>query len=99
MQNFQVPEAEKQRFAQEFRPVAERQVRRDLVIEAIAEQEGLVATEADIDERVSEVAQKRGAEPSQVYASLQKAGRLKEIERSVTEEKVFNWLQERNTIE
>jgi trigger factor len=99
MQNFQVPEGEKQRFAQEFRPVAERQVRRDLVIEAIAEKEGLTATEADIDDRVSEVAQKRGAEPSQVYASLQKAGRLKEIERSVTEEKVFNWLQQRNTVE
>ena len=99
MQNFQVPETEKERFAQEFRPVAERQVRRDLVIEAIAEKEGLTATEADIDDRVSEVAKKRGAEPSQVYASLQKAGRLKEIERSVTEDKVFNWLQERNTVE
>lgn len=99
MQNFQVPEQEKERFAHEFRPVAERQVRRDLVIEAIADQEGLAATEADIDERVSEVAQKRGAEPAQVYASLQKAGRLKEIERSVTEEKVFNWLRERNTVD
>jgi hypothetical protein len=33
-----------------------------------------------------------------VYASLQKAGRLREIEQSITEEKVFTWLTERNEI-
>lgn len=99
LKQFQVPEAERGRFAQEFRPVAERQVRRDLVIETIAEREGLTATEADIDDRVAEVASKRGSNPSEVYASLQKAGRLREIERSITEEKVFSWLKERNTIE
>ncbi|HWE42198.1 MAG TPA: trigger factor [Gemmatimonadaceae bacterium] len=99
LKQFQVPEEERPRFAQEFRPVAERQVRRDLVIEAIAEREGLTATEADIDDRVAEVASKRGSNPSEVYASLQKAGRLREIERSITEEKVFTWLKERNTVE
>ncbi len=99
LKQFQVPEEERPRFAQEFRPVAERQVRRDLVIETIAEKEGLTATEADIDDRVADVASKRGANPSEVYASLQKAGRLREIERSITEEKVFTWLKERNTVE
>ena len=99
LKQFQVPEAERPRFAQEFRPVAERQVRRDLVIETIAEREGLTATEADIDDRVADVANKRGSNPSEVYASLQKAGRLREIERSITEEKVFTWLKERNTVE
>jgi hypothetical protein len=33
-----------------------------------------------------------------VYASLQKAGRLQEIEQSITEEKVFAWLMERNEV-
>lgn len=99
LKQFQVPEEERPRFAQEFRPVAERQVRRDLVIETIAEREGLAATESDIDDRVAEVASKRGSNPSEVYASLQKAGRLREIERSITEEKVFSWLKERNTVE
>ena len=99
LKQFEVPEAERPRFAQEFRPVAERQVRRDLVIETIAEREGLTATEGDIDDRVADVANKRGSNPSEVYASLQKAGRLREIERSITEEKVFTWLKERNTVE
>jgi trigger factor len=44
------------------------------------------------------VASKRDADPGQVYASLQKAGRLREIEQSITEEKVFKWLMERNEV-
>jgi len=99
MKAYQVPEAERERFAAEFRPVAERQVRRDLIIDSVAESEKLAASEADIDERVAEVAQKRSADAGQVYASLQKAGRIKEIERAITEEKVFKWLLSRNTVE
>jgi trigger factor len=95
---YQVPEEERTKFRQEFRPVAEKQVRRDLIIETIAEKEGLKASEADVDDRVAKVAEQRGADPGQVYASLQKAGRLREIEQSITEEKVFAWLKERNEI-
>jgi trigger factor len=96
---YQIPEAEKDRFATEFRPMAERQVRRDLVIDTVAERESLTATEADIDDRIAETAAKRNADPGQLYASLQKAGRLKELERNITEDKVFEWLLERNTVE
>ena len=99
MQAYKIPEGERERFATEFRGVAERQVRRDLIIDTIAEREKLSATESDIDKRVAEVASKRNADPGQVYASLQKAGRLKEIEHSITEDKVFAWLLERNTVE
>lgn len=99
VQAYRVPDEERDRFAGEFRPVAERQVRRDLIIDTIAEREGLKATEADLDDRIAELASKRNADPGQVYASLQKAGRLKEIEHGLTEEKVFKWLLERNTVE
>ncbi len=98
LQAYQVPEEERERFRGEFRPIAERQVRRDLIIETIAEREGLKASEGDIDDRVAEVASKRGADPGQVYASLQKAGRLREIELSITEDKVFTWLMGRNEV-
>jgi len=99
VQAYRVPDDERERFAGEFRPIAERQVRRDLILDSIAEKEGLRATEADLDDRIAELARKRNADPGQVYASLQKAGRLKEIEQGLTEEKVFKWLLERNTVE
>jgi trigger factor len=95
---YKIPEAEHQTFAKELAPTAERQVRRDVVIETLAEREKLTATEKDVDAKVSELAAKRGADPGQLYASLQKAGRLKELERGITEDRVFAWLFERNTV-
>ncbi|MFL5484848.1 MAG: trigger factor, partial [Gemmatimonadaceae bacterium] len=95
---YQVPEDQREQFAGEFRAMAERQIRRDLVIETIAEKEGLAATEKDIDDRIAEQAEKRGANPGQVYAQLEKSGRLKEMERSLTEDKVFKWLLDRNDV-
>lgn len=98
MQMYGVPDAEKQRFAVEFRPMAERQVRRDLIIDTIAERESLAASAADVDARIEVMAKARNADPGQVYAQLQKAGRLQEIERELTEDRVFGWLLEKNPV-
>ena len=95
---YKVPPEEHERFAKELGPTAERQVRRDLAIETLAEREKLTATEKDVDDKVSELATKRGADAGQLYASLQKAGRLRELERGITEDRVFAWLFEQNTI-
>lgn len=97
-ESYRVPEEERERFVKEIGPVAERQVRRDMVIEAIAEREHLVATEKDVDDKVASLAEQRKVEPGTLYASLQKAGRLKELERGITEDRVFAWLFERNTV-
>jgi trigger factor len=96
---YQIPEADRPRFATEFRPVAESQVRREVIIDTIAERESLGASEAEVDAHVTDIAAKRQAPVAEVYSSLQKADRLREIERSVTEDKVFKWLLERNTVE
>ena len=98
MQMYGVPETERDRFAQEFRPMAERQVRRDLVIDTLAQRESLTASAADVDTRIEEMANARNTDPGQVYAQLQKAGRLQEIERELTEDRVFAWLIERNPV-
>lgn len=96
---YKIPEEEHERFAQGFRPTAERQVRRDMVIDAISDAETLKASESEIDDKITSMAEKRGVNPGQLYASLQKAQRLNELERGITEDKVFKWLFERNTIE
>lgn len=96
---YRIPDEERERFATQFMPTAERQVRRDLVVETLAEREKLAAQEKDIDDRIAEMASKRNTDPGKLYAQLQKAGRIKDLERGITEEKVFKWLFERNTIE
>lgn len=98
MQMYGVPEAEKQRFTQEFIPMAERQVRRDLIVDTIAERESLTASASAVDARIEELAKARNVDPGQVYAQLQKSGRLQEIERELTENHVFGWLLEKNPV-
>ncbi|MEO8333406.1 MAG: trigger factor [bacterium] len=98
MQAYQIPEEQRVTFSAEFQAVAEKQVRRDMLIDAIAAEHKLTATEKDVDDRVAKVAEQRKTDPGQVYASLQKAGRLPEIERSITEENVFEWLTARNEV-
>ena len=98
MQMYGVPEAQKQTFAREFMPMAENQVRRDLIIDTLAERESLQASASEVDARIEELAKARNADPGQVYAQLQKQGRLQEIEREITEERVFNWLLGKNTV-
>jgi hypothetical protein len=48
---------------------------------------------------VNAIASARGTPAGQLYASLQKANRLQELERSVTEGKVFDFLLKQSTIE
>jgi trigger factor len=93
-----VPQDQLEKFHEEFRPIAEAHVKRDLVLDAVATAESLKATEEDIDARVAEIAAGRNTSVNEVYAALQKSQRLPEIERALTEEKVFAHLLDQSTI-
>jgi trigger factor len=97
-QAYQIGPEHADTFENEFRQVAERQIRRDLIIETIAEQESLAASERDIDDHIAQQAESRKMSPSELYMAFEKSGRLKELERSLTEDKVFKWLMDRNEI-
>jgi trigger factor len=96
---YQVPQDQLAQFEQQFHPLAEAQVRRDLVLDAVVEAQGLRATEAELDERIGKLAEARGVPAAQLYASLQKAKRLAELERSITEEKAFAFLLQQSTVD
>src|SRR6058998_2249171 len=98
-QAYGIPEDRKSQFAAEFRSVAEAQVRRDLVLDYVVEHQKLQATEAELDQRIRQLAERRGIPPGQLYASLEKAKRLRDVERSLTEEKVFAFLLSQSTVE
>jgi trigger factor len=93
-----VPQDQLGPFEQQFHGLAEAQVRRDLVLEAVIEAQGLKVTEEELDGRVAELAAARGQSAGEVYGQLQKAGRLPEIERSIAEEKAFAWLLGQSTV-
>lgn len=96
---YQVPHERAEQFYAEFRPIAASQVQRELVVGALAEAHHLFATEAEVDERVARIAASRKSPVAEVYASLEKAKRLPELERSITEEKVFEFLKSQSKVE
>jgi trigger factor len=95
---YKIPEDQIEKFTSEFAPMAEQQVKRDLLLQHTAEQHDLKATEDDIDERVEKIAKARDMEPGKVFAGLQKENRIKELEQGITEEKVFNFLLGQSTV-
>lgn len=97
-QAYQIPADQMGGFAGSFQPVAEMQVRRELVLDAVATAQNLHATEADLDERIARMAAERGMESGALWAQLEQAKRLGDLERQVTEEKTFAWLLEQSTV-
>jgi trigger factor len=98
-QAYEIPEERWPQFAEEFRSIAEAQVRRDLVLDYVVESQNLRATEGELDARIQQLAERRGMPAAQLYASLEKAKRLRDVARSITEEKVFAYLLSQSTVE
>ena len=96
---YRIPPDQLPAFEKQFHEIAETQVKRDLVLDAIVEQQGLRASEAEIDARIATMAEARGVSAGELYGSLQKANRLAELERGLTEEKAFAFLLGQSTVD
>jgi trigger factor len=77
---------------------AEYAVKRFLAVDELARQKELAATEDELDERIEAMARRAGTDPGELYARLQKAGRIEPLEREITERKVFEALKAASTI-
>jgi trigger factor len=87
------------RTQESLRPEAEKVVKRILLVDRVAELQGLRATEDEVDERVQAIAEQNNAKPAQVYAQLQKAGDLEALERQITEHKVYDFLKSQSKVD
>jgi len=94
------PEQEERfsQFRELMRPEAEAALKRMMVVDALADQQGLRATQDEVDSRVELIAQAQGRSPSDVWLELEKTGQLQGLEIEITEEKVFEWLRAQNTV-
>lgn len=75
------------------RPQAVQAIRRMMLIDRVAELEGLRATESDVDAKIEELATRFNRPSHEVRNQFKKSGRLSEIEEQITEEKVFDYLK------
>ena len=77
---------------EELRGEAEEEARGSILIQAIAEREGITVTDADLQKRVAELAAARNENPKQLRAELEKDHRIHQIEAQIREQKTLDML-------
>jgi len=75
-----------------LRPDAEQEVRATLLLDAIADKEGIEVSEADIEKRIAEMAVQQKKPAPKVRAELEKEGRISGLRFAIREEKTLDLL-------
>lgn len=83
----------------EARPAAVWGIKRTLILQNIAEDQGFEASKEEVDERLQALAKRTGRPLGEVRGRLAKSGELREIESAITEGKVFEYLREQSEIQ
>lgn len=84
---------------EEARPAALWGIKRTLILQRVAEDQGFEASREEVQERVLEIAKRAGRPAGEVRSRLAKSGELRDIERRITEDKVYKFLREQSEIE
>lgn len=82
----------------ELRPAAQMAVKRELLADRIVDEHGLRPTADEVGARVEELARGSGQSPGRLRARLKKSGGLRNIERSLTDARLFEFLKDRSEI-
>ncbi len=81
-----------------LRPSSEFAVRRELLVERIVAEHGLRASPEEVGEKVKELAGRLGQSPSAVRSRLRKSGGLDNIERQLTDARLFEFLMAKSDL-
>jgi trigger factor len=85
----------KEEIENEFRPEAVKRVKTDLVLSNIAKKEQIIATEAELDEKVNELATRyQQKNVAKFRKDLESKGRLEDIRQAIILEKTADFVKE-----
>jgi trigger factor len=77
---------------EEWRPVVEREIREEWLLQEVARREGLAVDDAEIEERIERMAQEQGADPARLRKAYREAGVLEALRGQLLEDKAFEFL-------
>ena len=92
MMGIDVESVDDAKMREEMRSEAEEEARGSILIQAIAEREGITVSDADVQKRVAELAAARNENPKQLRAELEKDHRIHQIENQIREQKTLDML-------
>jgi trigger factor len=83
---------DEQAFVQQVRETAERSVRADLALRAVATEEGIVATDEELDDEVARLAERLEEKPKKVRRDLERRGILEAVRSDIAKGKTLRFL-------
>lgn len=89
---------ERQKFAGSIRPAADRGVRRQLLLDCVAEAHELRASEEDVDKWIEDKVQAEGSESTRMRAFFSDKQRRRQLRNELTDQKVFEFLKSKAEI-
>lgn len=89
---------ELRRMREAIGPHAERQIRDQLLLEAIIDQEDLAPTPDELEGRIAELAESRGVAPTKLRRDLVREGRLDTLGQNLAVEKAFAYLKQQSGV-
>ena len=92
MMGIDVESIDDAKMREEVRGEAEEEARGSILIQAIAEREGITVSDADLQKRIAELAAARNENPKQLRAELEKDHRIHQIENQIREQKALDML-------
>ncbi len=87
------------RLEEDWRPLVEREIREEWLLQALAEREGLQLDDAELDERIERMAEEQGADSDRLRQAYREAGALDVLRAQLLEDKAFEFLLAAATIE
>ena len=85
----QISGSTEQEIVEQGKPDAERALRREAVLAAVVEAEGIAPTEDEVMEAVERAAPEQGSSPRKLYERLKSAGRLEQLEADLAQRKAL----------
>jgi trigger factor len=84
--------AQLSRWHEEWRPLAEREAREGLLLEAVAKHQKLLVDDAEIEARIQRMAQEQGVDPAKLRKAYREADLLETIRAQLADEKALEYL-------
>ena len=82
----------------EYRPAAEKAVKIDLILDAIAAKEKVDVTDEEIEAKIAEMAGRYNSEPGTFRQWLENAGNMEPLKKSIIIDKTIEFLQEKAVV-
>jgi trigger factor len=91
-------EANRERFRENIRPTAEKRIRRDLILEKVAELENLTVTPEEVDEEINKIAAGVNQSPGLVREVYNKNNLMSGLQTQILQEKTLKFLKDQAQI-